>query len=292
MLRAGARIPPGIVGSSPLTRGKRVRSLDNLGQVGLIPAHAGKTRPVAGASGWVEAHPRSRGENLAILAAHADGGGSSPLTRGKHVSQGRLNEYDRLIPAHAGKTLSDRHLRTNHPAHPRSRGENDDEQRGYMVDAGSSPLTRGKHRAHLGRHLRSGLIPAHAGKTTSLTRDIAGTEAHPRSRGENNRFSNAVYSQKGSSPLTRGKQPLQQRRLQPKGLIPAHAGKTRGYSPAASARGSSPLTRGKLWASTRGGRACRLIPAHAGKTFAASQPISKGTAHPRSRGENYPACSI
>ena len=168
MLRAGARIPPGIVGSSPLTRGKRVRSLDNLGQVGLIPAHAGKTRPVAGASGWVEAHPRSRGENLAILAAHADGGGSSPLTRGKHVSQGRLNEYDRLIPAHAGKTLSDRHLRTNHPAHPRSRGENDDEQRGYMVDAGSSPLTRGKHRAHLGRHLRSGLIPAHAGKTQGL----------------------------------------------------------------------------------------------------------------------------
>ena len=52
-------------GSSPLTRGKpwswRLGSVKGR----LIPAHAGKTIAVAGASAPVWAHPRSRGENRA-----------------------------------------------------------------------------------------------------------------------------------------------------------------------------------------------------------------------------------
>ena len=93
----------------------------------------------------------------------------------------------------------------------------------------------------------------------------------------------------------------------PKGLIPAHAGKTaargafrsivwahprsRGENRPASASpwtdtGSSPLTRGKQALGgvqdTQGG----LIPAHAGKTTPGGWPSDAHRAHPRSRGEN------
>ena len=267
MLRAGARIPPGIVGSSPLTRGKRVRSLDNLGQVGLIPAHAGKTRPVAGASGWVEAHPRSRGENLAILAAHADGGGSSPLTRGKHVSQGRLNEYDRLIPAHAGKTTTNSVATWWTRAHPRSRGENTALTWADISGLGSSPLTRGKQDLRVEESANDRLIPAHAGKTLGRRQPPVTYSAHPRSRGENLSDGHELACARGSSPLTRGKRFLS---VSEGASLPAHP-RSRGENVSFLFR-REPLS--------------RLIPAHAGKTPRRSSPHSTRTAHPRSRGEN------
>ena len=50
----------------------------------------------------------------------------------------------RLIPAHAGKTASNSCGVTTNPAHPRSRGENDQLVSLFRVLNGSSPLTRGK----------------------------------------------------------------------------------------------------------------------------------------------------
>ena len=50
-------------GSSPLTRGKQVKANPTTGEVGLIPAHAGKTRGGLDHGGPCAAHPRSRGEN-------------------------------------------------------------------------------------------------------------------------------------------------------------------------------------------------------------------------------------
>ena len=94
------------LGSSPLTRGKRVASSGFGGEVGLIPAHAGKTAGVRRADQGDGAHPRSRGENAILLGVPFTTAGSSPLTRGKRVVV-RANRLDgRLIPAHAGKTLS------------------------------------------------------------------------------------------------------------------------------------------------------------------------------------------
>ena len=75
------------MGSSPLTRGKLVRIGGALWRVGLIPAHAGKTR---------------RSSLASSRAA-----GSSPLTRGKRAQVLLEDASDRLIPAHAGKTLPD-----------------------------------------------------------------------------------------------------------------------------------------------------------------------------------------
>ena len=50
------------------------------------------------------AHPRSRGENFGVAMDVNSIGGSSPLTRGKLMTQNVVTTRDRLIPAHAGKT--------------------------------------------------------------------------------------------------------------------------------------------------------------------------------------------
>ena len=50
------------------------------------------------------AHPRSRGENFVDNLKVLRGAGSSPLTRGKLVEDVFLKLFQRLIPAHAGKT--------------------------------------------------------------------------------------------------------------------------------------------------------------------------------------------
>ncbi len=131
-------------GSSPLTRGKLQRQGQTHPVVGLIPAHAGKTRPWPPATRPTRAHPRSRGENAQVRAVVVRHLGSSPLTRGKPLGGGVRARGDRLIPAHAGKT-DDRLEGAAHPrAHPRSRGENSAAPVSAATNAGSSPLTRGK----------------------------------------------------------------------------------------------------------------------------------------------------
>ena len=173
------------VGSSPLTRGKRLRSRRTRAARRLIPAHAGKT--AVSVAVWVSgsAHPRSRGENRATGSSARRGRGSSPLTRGKPLLDRAAKTRERLIPAHAGKTADHWIAILFTPAHPRSRGENGRPLDRHTLYSGSSPLTRGKQ-GRRGRGLRGyRLIPAHAGKTHPRWRPTAPESAHPRSRGEN-----------------------------------------------------------------------------------------------------------
>ena len=132
------------LGSSPLTRGKRGGGDPGVASGRLIPAHAGKTL----CRGWHchgrGAHPRSRGENGEAEIPEWRLDGSSPLTRGKRVERGANLIHIRLIPAHAGKTPSTCPADRRSRAHPRSRGENDEDASGGVGEAGSSPLTRGK----------------------------------------------------------------------------------------------------------------------------------------------------
>ena len=91
-------------GTSPLTRGKQgYRVVDGVG-VGLIPTHAGKTRPSLRSYRKQPAHPRSRGENMAMPRSVRSRTGSSPLTRGKPLECELAVLGVGLIPAHAGKT--------------------------------------------------------------------------------------------------------------------------------------------------------------------------------------------
>ena len=71
-----------------------------------------------------------------------------------------------------------------------------------------------------------GLIPAHAGKTSSASAASKASRAHPRSRGENVAAWTEEERADGSSPLTRGKLSRTSSIVRKPGLIPAHAGKT------------------------------------------------------------------
>ncbi len=192
-------------GSSPLTRGKRMEQSQRKPQGWLIPAHAGKTIVQTMQLKHSGAHPRSRGENTSSQRTDTSHMGSSPLTRGKRAAAGATGGASRLIPAHAGKTTWLSHIPASVRAHPRSRGENSPRGSKLPVEKGSSPLTRGKLDNIPAACELGGLIPAHAGKTTTSYSLIGKSWAHPRSRGENRATSWGVRSRRGSSPLTRGK---------------------------------------------------------------------------------------
>ena len=131
------------------------------------------------------AHPRSRGENNIEAIADQAYTGSSPLTRGKQRESLDSVLPDRLIPAHAGKTESEGVRTIGVSAHPRSRGENTQDQAPKSDQAGSSPLTRGKLFVVQSQAPVPWLIPAHAGKTQGFPAPYRRGTAHPRSRGEN-----------------------------------------------------------------------------------------------------------
>ena len=173
--------------------------------MGLIPAHAGKTWRGLLLYRLQGAHPRSRGENVWMPVQTAWIPGSSPLTRGKLLVGRHAHQRGRLIPAHAGKTVSWMLSIRAPRAHPRSRGENFWLHWRHVTRAGSSPLTRGKRRTLMRGPFRRGLIPAHAGKTTTPLPSILSWWAHPRSRGENYEGHRMGALGCGSSPLTRGK---------------------------------------------------------------------------------------
>ena len=92
-------------GSSPLMRGKG-NTLGNIPvRVGIIPAHAGKSKIGRGYVDSNRDHPRSCGEKT-----HARPGlfgilGSSPLMRGKACRIVDVQAERGIIPAHAGKRL-------------------------------------------------------------------------------------------------------------------------------------------------------------------------------------------
>ena len=233
--------------------------------------------------------------------------GSSPLTRGKLVTDSICPAWGRLIPAHAGKTRPGMPTARSRPAHPRSRGENVSDDGTQSRARGSSPLTRGKRSVVSEDVGHNGLIPAHAGKTIPGACAPGVSGAHPRSRGENTKSPTRYHWYHGSSPLTRGKREAATLDSHRERLIPAHAGKTgrcryyrvrraahprsrgenlRRPSGSLAASGSSPLTRGKPAQILQIEIAARLIPAHAGKTGLAAAVDRLRAAHPRSRGEN------
>ena len=212
-----------------------------------------------------------------------------------------------LIPAHAGKTVTERLRQWPGGAHPRSRGENHGVESRVVNQTGSSPLTQGKHEEGGRGGAETGLISAHAGKTRRGGAAGCRPRAHPRSRGENSFSACLSAKSRGSSPLTRGKPRRRHARAVTFGLIPAHAGKTyraiprrfsgrahprsRGEnpirpSPRYRSNGSSPLTRGKQETAANQDPESGLIPAHAGKTEFTGALVDGSGAHPRSRGEN------
>ena len=129
---------------------------------------------------------------------------------------------------------------------------------------------------------------------------------HPRTRGEKVQSGAISYTQAGSPPHTRGKEPDIIIPTEEEGITPAHAGKstfavlvlqmpedhprTRGEKYSATRtlspkRGSPPHTRGKARENALKPLHDRITPAHAGKSKVRKQPDRNKGDHPRTRGE-------
>ena len=276
-----------IQGLSPLTRGKREVAEQLQGQIGTIPAHAGKTISNPAISASNRDYPRSRGENWACACTRPASVGLSPLTRGKRVGVGVGSSTVGTIPAHAGKTGCESVPPSPSTDYPRSRGENLPRRNAERCFRGLSPLTRGKPVAGDSCTVATGTIPAHAGKTRRARAFHRPTRDYPRSRGENYDGLGDQGEDLGLSPLTRGKPRIAGKYPGRSGTIPAHAGKTtQGFSSWCRMRdyprsrgenydsahlrvfamGLSPLTRGKPRKTSSTDGATGTIPAHAGKT--------------------------
>ena len=233
--------------------------------------------------------------------------GSSPRVRGKPRCEHLDHVEDGLIPACAGKTRPAGTRSFLSRAHPRVCGENREIAFGNWYEQGSSPRVRGKLLCCSCLRFLVGLIPACAGKTARVTARSMSVTAHPRVCGENGLIAEPFRQEGGSSPRVRGKRNKWGTLLLIRGLIPACAGKTRGYRVWALFRwahprvcgenmmttsqlglsvGSSPRVRGKQRSIIQLNLHLRLIPACAGKTADHRFRSSYRGAHPRVCGEN------
>ena len=292
---AGERLDRrGLLGSSPHTRGARLRQARPRRAARIIPAYAGSTTKPGSSSPTAWDHPRIRGEHSFEKLPSAMARGSSPHTRGAHRGSNRPPHYRRIIPAYAGSTSIGPTTTPRRSDHPRIRGEHHPRRRaGRSVrriipayagstgttpfpsarSCGSSPHTRGALPLGVQAEGLGRIIPAYAGSTSSC---------HP-----------YTCAPAGSSPHTRGAQYRVWRDWTNRGIIPAYAGSTGLFSFCCRfSPGSSPHTRGAREGRAASERRDRIIPAYAGSTPGSASPTAAWTDHPRIRGEHWAAAAM
>ena len=213
-------------GSSPLSRGIRLKSPSLSQRIRIIPALAGNTRSKKKVKHSPTDHPRSRGEYGRHIDTQIYRLGSSPLSRGIRPPARYLPRQAGIIPALAGNTVTQAVTLCSASDHPRSRGEYLREIRDAAANGGSSPLSRGIRMIPTPSEWLGRIIPALAGNTAAL--DLPGTDRqdHPRSRGEYDVAELSAAPLPGSSPLSRGIPGQPARRRSGPGIIPALAGNT------------------------------------------------------------------
>ena len=163
-------IAPSDYGSSPLVRGKPGFVDFRHDSLRIIPACAGQTGLCLSRSHRRSDHPRLCGANTRACPARFPRSGSSPLVRGKPRTRCWSLTISRIIPACAGQTDDVQPVAAEAADHPRLCGANLllDEFKGGIPgssplcganrsisrctyqSAGSSPLVRSKHPAHVG----------------------------------------------------------------------------------------------------------------------------------------------
>ena len=114
---------PGRGGSPPHTRGKVTGIIDTIPELGITPAHAGKSTPQPCQTAHRQDHPRTRGEKKDMTYTQWEKWGSPPHTRGKDFYSGRKWRPWGITPAHAGKSYSRPTIAAKWWDHPRTRGE-------------------------------------------------------------------------------------------------------------------------------------------------------------------------
>ena len=171
-------------GSSPRMRGAAYLGHEQLGQTGIIPAHAGS-----------RLHP---------WTSLTSSTGSSPRMRGAEVD-GVAERHDLgIIPARAGSRRYGWSWMDGAQDHPRACGEQFDEAMQGFSNTGSSPRVRGAvYRAAVGTS-GLGIIPARAGSRRQHRRSERAQRDHPRACGEQAAANMPHTSSVGSSPRVRG----------------------------------------------------------------------------------------
>ena len=226
--------------------------------------------------------------------------GTLSLSTGRVIVEG-------IIPAHAGNTRRWCGGRALGRDHPRACGEHFRRVSAASTLQGSSPRMRGTPRHEAGVDLRAGIIPAHAGNTEYRHSLEYVHRDHPRACGEHGTQWKSSSFFRGSSPRMRGTLNSGVENKPPLGIIPAHAGNTRGYHDRRAAgrdhpracgehvislfvaspkEGSSPRMRGTrvLWPATTS--TSGIIPAHAGNTSLSASKCRRHRDHPRACGEH------
>ena len=192
------------LGSSPHTRGARPPRESGRHPPRIIPAYAGSTSVACRSRALHEDHPRIRGEHILRASIALAVRGSSPHTRGAHLSAPPLLPACRIIPAYAGSTHADPRPVSSGGDHPRIRGEHSMSFREVGTLVGSSPHTRGAPLASWPWTSGRRIIPAYAGSTGPGPSEGIPMSDHPRIRGEHIRRLSADVYTGGSSPHTRG----------------------------------------------------------------------------------------
>ena len=191
-------------GSSPRMRGTQVREGLQDAVIRIIPAHAGNTpRRCTPAAAGTD-HPRACGEHTIRIGTTSKRCGSSPRMRGTLPDALGPEFAGRIIPAHAGNTLSVSTTTAPISDHPRACGEHKHVCDGIFVGNGSSPRMRGTPRLHRPSEVRYRIIPAHAGNTHYSSFHRVMVTDHPRACGEHTTSDLTEEYKDGSSPRMRG----------------------------------------------------------------------------------------
>ena len=132
-------------GSSPRMRGSHERHRLMPHDAGIIPAHAGLTRPRDQPGRPPRDHPRACGAHR-WKATRADcSPGSSPRMRGSRRGTHRHESGWGIIPAHAGLTVQVHRSQSDSQDHPRACGAHFSLACTRHRMVGSSPRMRGSH---------------------------------------------------------------------------------------------------------------------------------------------------
>ena len=157
-------------GSPPRMRGKLSDQPECRCGRRITPAHAGKTRLKKQNLLRPPDHPRACGENCCHSRLSSGSSGSSPRMRGKRLQLLHQLLVFRITPAHAGKTQKTFSFSTRRADHPRACGENPESGIPKLSNVGSPPRMRGKRDPALEGFSLRRITPAHAGKTTAMSR--------------------------------------------------------------------------------------------------------------------------
>ena len=135
----------------------------------ITPAYAGKRR-----SDWIIRliywdHPRVCGEKAGLVFQLACPLGSPPRMRGKAAAAQVKPAASGITPAHAGKRWYTWCAKRLPPDHPRVCGEKVTMSDACSKSMGSPPRMRGKESGSIILKVISGITPAYAGKSRSLS---------------------------------------------------------------------------------------------------------------------------